>query len=486
MHPDHYEAPAEDEALTLSSLVGFTEKQLAADHAVDSHKYVLYGGAMAGGKSYFIRWKMVKLLIHWFNRTGLRNIEVGIFCEDYPTLKDRQLSKIASEFPEWLGMLHDDHKAHGKCYVLNDEYGGGIIKFRNLDDPSKYRSAEFAAIGVDELTMNDYDTYLDLKHRLRWSGIEDVHFFGGTNPGGPGHAWVKRLWIDRDFHAEEMEEAEEYCYVPALAMDNPHIAESYLKQLDSLPPELARAYRDGDWDIFKGQFFPNWRREVHTCDPFPVSPEWKRFVCGDYGFAAPAAVYWCAVSPDDIVYVYRELYGTGMTYEQLTKNIISMTGDDEQIGYWVFDPAIWARSGASATAMSGADIMEQTYSRLMKDSGKRRFLRLLKGDNNRVVGAGVFRERLKPRLCGDGETRAGIQVFRSCHNLIRELPSLVFDKNNVEDCDTSGSDHGYDAVRYGLLSNPQRSRTPEEEQELAFRRKMKANERKARFPVKHY
>ena len=798
----------EEEEVTLSSLCGFSEKQQAADHAVDTYKYTLYGGAMAGGKSYFIRWKLIKLLIHWFNVYDIRDIEVGLFCEDYPTLKDRQLSKIASEIPEWIGKLHDDHKAHGKCFILAQEYGGGIIKFRNLDDPSKYRSAEFAAIAVDELTMNVKETFLDLKHRLRWPGIEDVRFFAGTNPGGPGHcvpygdvltregwmpiedvrvgdevltlndqgedvfvkvdqtiaeqyagelyesdnwsarftctpdhkipivtetknkkgrifhkpklrkvkdmvgvsrtpkigtyvdgvkietftpptvktrktkldqpvtisgdeyvelmgwflsegytidrdkmfgiaqlkaknrakirdllsrcgfdfrensksftvyspgwwsyfsqfgkcrdkfvpteiknssraqmkifmdammlgdgcdasyyttsrqladdvqeiwhkmgyrtylssrqrenrvglsycvghranklgwigkdkirkthfnglvyclgienlhrfylrqngsvylsgnSWVKKIWMDRDFEPEEMDEAHEYFYVAALAKDNPHIAQSYLKQLDTLPADMARAFRDGDWDIFKGQFFGEWRRTVHTCKPFKPPVEWKRFICGDYGYSAPAAVYWCAVSPDDVVYVYRELYMTGLTYEALTKEIIARTPDDEwdSIGYWVFDPAIWAKSGASATALSGADIMEQTFSRMMKDSGKRRFLRLLKGDNQRVIGWGMLRERFKPRLCSDSEVRAGIQVTEDCTNLIREIPSLVYDKNNVEDCDSSGSDHGADAIRYGLMSNPQRSRTAEEEEERAFRKKIKANRRKS-------
>lgn len=466
------------EELTLSGLVGFSSRQLNADQAVDLYKYVLYGGAVGGGKSYFLRWKMVKLLIHWYNVLDLKGIEVGLFCEDYPTLKDRQLSKIVKEFPEWLGQLHDDHKAHGKCYILNPEYGGGIIKFRNLDDPSKYQSAEFAAIGVDELTKNLKSTFLDLKHRLRWPGIEDTRFFAGTNPGSVGHAWVKKLWMDRDFEPEELEEADQYYYVPAKAEDNPHLAHSYLKQLDTLPPEMRKALRDGDWDIFKGQFFSEWRRSVHVCKPFIVPDEWKRAISIDYGFAAPSAVYWYAVSPDDIVYVYRELYVTGKTYEQLTKDIVSLTPDNEHIEYWVADPAIWAKSGASAVALSGAEIMEQTYTRLHKDAMRRRYLRLLKGDNNRVIGWGMFRERLKPRLTSTGEMVAGIQFFETCTNAIRTIPGLIYDNNNIEDCDSDGEDHAGDSVRYFLMTNPKRSRTAEEEEELLFRKKMKENRRK--------
>lgn len=469
-----------EESVSLSSLCGFSPRQLTADKAVDEYKYVLYGGAVGGGKSYFIRWKMLKLLIHWFNVYDLTNIEVGIFCEDYPTLKDRQLGKILKEFPEWLGKLHDDHKAHGKCYILEPEYGSGIIKFRNLDDPSKYQSAEFAAIAVDELTKNVKSTFVDLKHRLRWPGIEDTRFFAGTNPGGVGHAWVKKLWMDADFEENEKDEAGDYKYIPAKADDNPHLASSYMKQLDSLPDELRKALRDGDWDLFKGQFFSEWRRNVHTCKQFNVPAEWKRFVCGDYGFAAPSAVYWVAVSPDNVLYVYRELYKAGMTYEQLAKEIVSMTPDNEQIDFWVFDPAIWARSGASAMALSGADIMEQTYTRLMKGTTKKKFLRLLKGDNQRVIGWGLVRERLKPRLCGDGETRAGIQVVENaCPNLVRTMPALVYDKNNIEDCDTDGEDHGPDSLRYGCMANPARSRTMEEENDYAFKKKLAENRKKA-------
>jgi len=470
---------ADDQPLKLSELGNFSDKQKEADEAVDLYKYTLYGGAVAGGKSYFLRWKLLKMLLRWFSQYDIPNIEVGLFCEDYPTLKDRQLSKIVSEFGTDFGMLHDDHKAHGKCFILHPEYGNGIIKFRNLDDPSKYQSAEFAAIAVDELTKNQKPTFLDLKHRLRWPGIEDTRFFAGTNPGSIGHAWVKKLWMDRDFEPEELEESEQYKYVKALASDNPHIAQSYLKQLDSLPPEMRKALRDGDWDIFKGQFFSEWRRSTHVIPRMRPPVEWKKFLCGDYGFSAPSAVYWCAVSPDNVLHVYRELYRTGLTYEQLTKEIVAMTPDDERLEYWVFDPAIWARSGASEQSLSGADIIEQTYTRMMKDqTGRPRYLRLLKGDNQRIIGWGLMRDRLRPKLTADGEVHAGLQFTEDCVNAIRTIPGLVYDKTRVEDCDSDGEDHAADSIRYGIMSAPTRSRTKAEEDEIAFRRKIKENRRK--------
>ena len=156
-------------------------------------------------------------------------------CEDYPSLKDRQLQKIGYEFPPWLGRLHTDHKMYGRSFVLDSEYGGGIICFRNLDDPSKYASAEFALICVDELTKNKYDVFTFLRTRLRWPGLSDgeCFFVGGSNPGGVGHGWVKRLWMDKTFTPEwyppacAMDYRPTFAYIPSKAEDNSHLDPSY-------------------------------------------------------------------------------------------------------------------------------------------------------------------------------------------------------------------------------------------------------------------
>src|ERR1044072_8147720 len=138
--------------------------------------YTLYGGAAGGGKSYWLRWYTVRWLIKKWKQTGIKGITAGLFCEDYPALKDRQLSKIAFEFPDWLGKHHADHKDFGNCYILSPEFGSGILAFRNLDDTSKYKSAEFALIAVDELTKNEEETFNLLRFRKRWKGISDTKF----------------------------------------------------------------------------------------------------------------------------------------------------------------------------------------------------------------------------------------------------------------------------------------------------------------------
>lgn len=474
--------------IKLSELTNFSPKQKVADTECLKYKYFLYGGAMGGGKSYWLRWKLVKLLFKWAKQ-GKIGVEVGMFCENYPTLKDRQISKISKEFPLWLGDFHSDHKEHGKCYILKPEYGSGIIKFRNLDDPSKYQSAEFAAIAVDELTKNDYETFEDLRNRLRWSGIDDVRFIAGTNPGGAGHAWVKKYFIDKDFPEEESE-SNQFGYVQALATDNPHLSETYMAQLESLSPDKRRAFLEGDWDIFKGQYFPEWRKDIHVCEPFTIPTDWKRVIWGDYGYSAPSAVYWVAISPDKKLYVYRELYETNLTYKELTEEIIARTPDNELslIHYWVFDPAIWQKKGENDQGISGAERMKARWRELMKEKNRVRPLELQplpqeltikRGNNERIVGWNMLRDYLQPYLEEDIVT-AKLQVFPQCKDVIRTIPALVYDEHRTEDVDTDGEDHSGDAFRYGVMDRPVPHEGRNEVEERRFKLRMRQKKIKSR------
>jgi len=467
----------EKDEIKFSEIVNFTPKQLEANEAVKKYKYVLYGGAMGGGKSYWLRWELVRLLLYFWNKTKLKNITVGLFCEDYPALKDRHLSKVKFEFPDWLGTYYaQDHN-----FIIRSDWGGGILAFRNLDDVSKYQSAEFAAQGVDELTKNPKDVFDFLRTRLRWPGIEDTKFIAGTNPGGIGHAWVKDMWLDHKFDENEKEQ-DKFYFIQAKATDNPHITQSYYQSLESLPEGLRKAFLEGDWDLFKGQYFSEWRREIHVCQPFQIPADWKKYIAIDYGFSAPSSVGWYAVSPDKIVYRYRELYITEQTFSDLTKLIIAMTPESENIRYWVADPSIWAKKGESV--LSGAEIMQDTYREIL---GKRkladgeiptnRTLLLLQGNNDRINGWRVVREYLSPFMQGEKLT-AKLQVFSTCENFIRTFPTLIYDPIKTEDLDTDGEDHPADELRYGLMSEPQPAITAEQNKQRLFNQRMAENKKK--------
>ena len=457
---------SEKEQLIFSKMVKWTGKQQIADDAVGLFKYILYGGAMGGGKSYWLRWELVQLLLYFKAKYKLENVMVGLFCEDYPALKDRHLNKIKFEFPAWLG----DYSAQDHNFILKPKFGKGMICFRNLDDVSKYQSAEFAAIAVDELTKNQREVFDFLRTRLRWPGLEETKFLAGTNPGGIGHAWVKDLWINRVFDPNEKEK-EKFTFIQARADDNPHLSQSYFDTLGSLPEQLKKAFLEGDWDLFKGQYFSEWRKEIHTCEPFPIPQDWRKIICIDYGYSSPSAVYWCAISPEKYFYIYRELYGVQFTPSDLADRIIAMTPDNEEIKYWVADPSIWNRN---SDILSAAEIVQNRYREIKKN-----MLYLMRGNNDRIDGWRIVREFLKPIIV-NGKIMAKLQVFKTCYEFIRTFPTLVYDQVRTEDLDSDGEDHAADAVRYGIMTNPAPTETSMEVKQRLFNQRMRKNRERNR------
>jgi hypothetical protein len=233
----------EEETVKFSELANFLPKQKEAQEASKRFKFTLYGGSLGSGKSYWLRWMMVYWLIKLHAKSGLEGIRAGLFCEDYPSLEDRHLSKVKYEFPTWLGTYNGSRHE----FTLNPEYGSGVIAFRNLDDPEKYLSVEFAIMGVDEINRNQIVTFRELRKRLRWAGIKEVKFLAACNP--IGEAWVKNWWVKRMFPPEEKEQYE-FVFVPALPTDNPYLDESYYKSLESLPEIQRKAFLEGNWDSF--------------------------------------------------------------------------------------------------------------------------------------------------------------------------------------------------------------------------------------------
>ena len=231
------------EEVSFTELTHFFPKQLEALKASRRFKYVLFGGSVGSGKSYWIRWSAVYWLMEYYSKYGIKGINAGVFCEHYPSLNDRHLKKVRHEFPKWLGTFNESKHE----FTLAPEYGSGVISFRNLDEPEKYLSVEFAVIAIDEVNRNPKSTFDMLRSRHRWPGIKDVKFIAGCNP--LGEAWVKNMWVKRLFPPNEKEQYE-FVYVPALPTDNPHLDKSYYDALESLPDNQRKAYLEGNWDAF--------------------------------------------------------------------------------------------------------------------------------------------------------------------------------------------------------------------------------------------
>ncbi len=435
-------------AIKFTDLAKFQPKQKEAWFTLMNPlcKYLLYGGAAYGGKSYFLRWAAIGLGMYYYGKYGFKNIPIGLFSEDYPTLKDRQVVKMKHEIPEELGRLIES-RDEGYAFIGAKEYGEFMILLRNLDDPSKYSSVEFAAELVEETTKNPHSTFDDLRFRLRYPGISDVKFVGATNPGGIGHGFVKQLWVKPDPSKLDIEQ-NRFFFVPALYSDNKFTTDDYIKQLDSLPDDKRKAYKDGSWDVFAGQYYSEWNDRVHVVPSFIPSKE-KVIVGGlDWGRKDNFAFYLSEVSRVNYdgghfnrSRVFLEVYGKGKNptewdaiIQAKLKNY-KLTLDDVA---WVrADTQIWS-PGDDARAL---DIFTQFV------NADPRWRSILKQANKDRIGGW---ENLHNWLSIAPDNRPYLEFSNSCPNIIRTLPELVYDEKGtkVEDIAGGGEDDAPDSVRY--------------------------------------
>jgi len=428
------------ERVQFDDLCRFEPKQVAASRAAAAHKFTLYGGSRGPGKSYWLRWYLLKRILRRAAK-GLTGVVSALFCEDYPQLKDRQLGKIEAEFPAWLGALKES-QAHGLGFHLRPEYGGGVLALRNLDRPEKYKSAEFADIGVDELTQNPVAIFNILRGSLRWPGLPDADckFVAATNPDGIGHLWVRDYWgVDKDqaLPPEMQTLADQFIFVRALPDDNSHLDAAYWEMLNTLPRELARAWRWGDWDVFVGQVFGEWRRERHVVAPRELPGNWPRWRAVDWGREKPFCCLWFARDPDiGRVYVVREVYEAGLNDRPQARLIVANSPPSEKVRITYADPSMWTKKSHEDTTFSTAD------------EYRAEGVLLTQADNDRLT-----RVRKVHTLLADlPDGQPGLVVFDTCPNLARTLPALVRDPVHVEDVDTDGEDHAYDTLGYGLTN----------------------------------
>jgi hypothetical protein len=400
-------------------------------------------------------------------------VTIMLACEDYPSLKDRQISKIAREFPSYLGRMYTDHSEYGRCYVLAPEYGSGVICLRNLDDSSKYQSAEFAAILVDELTKNDLETFSFLRMRLRWPGLADGEcpFIGATNPGGIGHSYCKALWMDSDFPVEFIRPVDYrsmFAYVPSRAEDNPYLDSAYWQMLETLPPHLRSAFKDGSWDVFVGQAFQEWSRTHHVMESVPVPEGRPIYMTFDWGSGKPFSVGWWWIDSDGRKYRFNEWYGWNGTPDQgmrLTDSEIAegIIKREQVMGYNVAtgtnpivvnpqitricDPTCFNKKPDPRGGGQGISTAE-----IFMNIG----LQMRPGDPSRVLKWRQFHEHLRIPRDEDGKVNGVpmLQVYSKCQHFIRTVPGLIVDRNNMEDVDTDGEDHCADEAALLLMYRP--------------------------------
>jgi phage terminase large subunit len=398
-------------------------------------RHIAYGGARGGGKSWAMRMKFVMLAM---NYKGLRLL---LLRRTLPELRENHILPL-------MALLNGvaKYSTDEKAFTFPN---GSRLKLGYCDsegDMFQYQGQEYDVIGFEEATLFTWPMIQFILTCNR-STREDfrARAYYTMNPGGESHAEFKRLFIDREYQGNE--KAENYVFIPATVYDNQVLMENnpeYIEILKALPEEMRKAHLDGDWNIFIGQVFSEFRQNIHVIDVFDVPDSWIKFRAMDWGFSKPYAVLWFAVDHDGILYVYRELYGcqdgranqgTGETARDVAKKV-RQAEKGEKIAYGVADPACWAKTGHDGPSIAETFEQEGVF--------------WIRADNDRIQG----KMQVHLRLRGNGENQPGIKFFRTCKHTIRTLPMLTYDKNRIEDVDTNIEDHLFDTLKYSLLSRP--------------------------------
>lgn len=384
-------------------------------------KYTCYGGAKGGGKT----WSFVRkaVLLAW----KYPKIQILIIRREYDQLENPIIRPM-------LEMLPAQSYSYNKTDHLLTFANGSIIKFSNMPDyeaavSGKFQGSSWDVLFIDEATQFTENEFRGLAGNVRGKNGCPKRIYLSCNPGGIGHFWVKRLFIDRDFRGKE--NPDDYVFIPATVEDNKDINQDYLDQLDLLPPDIRQAYRFGDWNVLSGVYFGEFTDGLHTCKPFPIPDNWKRYRSMDYGLDMHFCI-WIAVDESGRCYVYRQFFQSNMYVSDAAKIQIELTPPGENIGYTIAPPDLWARN--RETGKSQANIFAENG------------VPLLRADNNRMQGWYALKELLKIRK----DKKPGLIVFDTCTKLIDCLKCIQHDKTNPNDVAKQPHEitHGPDALRY--------------------------------------
>ena len=385
-------------------------------------KYVAFGGARGGGKSWSVREKAKRLALKW------PGIKILIIRKTYTDLRDNHILPLRADLPSSLAPYKETDKAF--CFQ-----NGSRIKcsyFANDSDALQYQGQEYDVIFLEEATQFTELVFNVLKACLRGANDFPKRMYLTCNPDGIGFLWVKRLFVTRDYLPEE--NPDEYMFIQSLVDDNQILIEKnpdYVKQLDSLPEGMRERWRYGSWDVSEGQYFGEFRREIHTVQPFTLPSEWRRYIAIDYGLDMLAA-YWIAVDGTRNCYVYKELCQSNLPISDAARAIRDYTTSGEEIYATLAPPDLWNRS--QETGKSKAILFQEAG------------LTLTKSNNDREAGWLAIKELLKRDE--NGECR--LHIFTNCVKLIRHLPELQRDPRKPTDTLNEPHEitHSPDALRY--------------------------------------
>ena len=422
-------------------------------------KHTAFGGARGGGKSWAIRVKA------WLLANRFPGIKLLIVRRTLVELRNNHIDPLKAMLRGYAKYNQQERK-----FIFPN---GSTITFEFFDsdkDEFKYQGVEYDCIFIDEATQFMENWLKIITSCCR--GVNDFphRIYYTCNPGGPGHQYIKRIFVDRDFR--ENEDPDDYVFIQSLVTENKALMEAspeYISFLKNLPPKLKKAWLYGDWNVLEGMYFESFRNDpdhyddrqwTHVINPFKPKSHWPVYRSFDWGYNKPFSCGWWTVDDDGVIYRIDEMYGVEYSANEPVpdhgvkwppeKVFTEIRKHETEHPYLkgkqiqgIADPAIWdAETGISfAETAAKCGVFFQP------------------GDNARIPGW----MQIQYRLMFDDNGFPQMYIFHTCRNFIRTITTLEYDKHNAEDLDTKGEDHALDETRYFCMSRPITPHIAEEE-----------------------
>jgi phage terminase large subunit len=387
-----------------------------------------------------------------------------IFRRTFPELLRNHVEPMFKEFPE----LRQYYNTQTKTLRFPN---GSTTEFVTADYDGRLKKlmgAQYQDIFVDEATQMVQEDFEWLTTCLRADSTSKIRprLVSTCNPGGIGHAYIKRVFIDKEFRQNEA--ASDYQFVPIFAQDNVEwsrmalgedglsvkdyyswddarrleyfISRSdYGRTLNALPDKMRTAHLYGDWSVFAGQFFDVFdvNRHVHDYREMHLEDYHPRWIGLDWGFAHPFACLWMAHNGQRYC-VYRELVRNETPARQLAQMVATTTqAMGEKVADIYLSPDAFARKQDEHTlALEIGD--------LLASQGMPRPTR---ATTERVSGWQFVYDLLATDQ---------LWITPECKNLIDTIPKMIRDTDrpgaNPEDILKVPGDDSVEALRYGLMS----------------------------------
>lgn len=443
----------------------------------------LFGGAAGGGKSELLL--NIPILRNWLAHPRFKGI---VFRRSFPQLEESLIPRSA-EYYKPLGGNYN-----GSKHVW-DFPSGATIRFSYLDRDENARdhdTAEYNYLAFDELTGFTEFMYIYLLSRVRTSSKDlPAIVRSASNPGNIGHSWVKSRFVDPHRYGNKIISDQitksKRIFIFAKATDNPYLMDAdpgYVDRLRNLPEAEQKAKIEGDWDVFSGQVFTEFRprrfpnepdNALHVIDPFSIPAYWPRILSIDWGYTASTIAHWSAVSPDGRVFVYREYAAKKTSIKQWGADIARLSELDDNIVARILDPSAWKEEGHEKSIaqqlidICGYDFERADNARIAGKQNFHDFLRFQPRASRYVPHTGYSEEDAQYILRNQGlkayhEYRElfepekpemnlpRLQIFNNCPELIKVIPLCIYDERRKEDVAAFDGDDAYDCIRYNLMA----------------------------------